>query len=85
MQEANWELYKNQRAADAVAYEKQKSAEAQKAIADAAFYASQQAAEADLYAKKKEAEGIMAMAEAQGAYLDTLLKQLGGNYEALRD
>ncbi|KAL6335848.1 hypothetical protein AAG906_040571 [Vitis piasezkii] len=85
VQEANWELYKNQRAADAVAYEKQKSAEAQKAIADAAFYASQQAAEADLYAKKKEAEGIMAMAEAQGAYLDTLLKQLGGNYEALRD
>ena len=66
-------------------YEKQKSAEGEKASADAALYARQQAAEADLYAKKKEAEGIMAIAEAQGASLNTLLKQLGGSYEALRD
>ncbi|KDP37014.1 hypothetical protein JCGZ_06070 [Jatropha curcas] len=85
VQEANWELYKQQRAADAVLYEKQKNAEAQRAAVDASFYARQQAADADLYAKKKEAEGIEVLAQAQGFYLGTLLKQFGGNYSALRD
>lgn len=33
----------------------------------------------------KEAEGMAAVAEAQGFYLGNLLKQVGGNYSALRD
>lgn len=85
VQEANWELYKKQKAAEAVLYEKEKEATAQKAAAEAAFYARQQAADGELYAKKKEAEGIVAVAEAQGVYLRTLLDALGGNYAALRD
>ncbi|EEF31919.1 conserved hypothetical protein [Ricinus communis] len=85
VQEANWEMYKKQREVDAVFYEKQKNAEAQKANADAAFYARQQAADGELYAKKKESEAIQILAQAQGVYLATLLKQLGGNYAALRD
>ena len=85
MQEANWELYKKQKAAEATLYEKQKAAEAEKASADAKFYACQQASNSALYAKKKEAEGITALAQAEGFYLNTLLKQLGGNYTALRD
>ncbi|XP_059643148.1 flotillin-like protein 3 [Cornus florida] len=74
VQGANSELYKKQKAAEAVFYEKQKQAEAQKANADAVFYA-----------KQKEAEGITAIAKAQGAYLSTLLKELNGNYGAVRD
>lgn len=85
MQEANWELYKKQKAAEAILYEKEKEADAQKAIADAAFYARQQVADGELYAKQKEAEGMMALAKAQGVYLRTLLDALGGNYAALRD
>ncbi|XP_050231512.1 flotillin-like protein 4 [Mercurialis annua] len=85
VQEANWELYKKQREVDAVFYQKQKDAEAQKANADAALYARQQAANGEVYAKQKEAEGIQILAEAKGIYLGTLLKQLGGNYGALRD
>ncbi|KAK7834688.1 flotillin-like protein 3 [Quercus suber] len=76
---------KKQKAAEATLYENQKAAEAEKAIADAKFYASQQASNSALYAKKKEAEGITALAQAEGFYLNTLLKQLGGNYAALRD
>ncbi|XP_075665347.1 flotillin-like protein 3 [Castanea sativa] len=85
VQEANWDLYKKQKAAEAVLYEAQKAAEAQKVSADANFYARQQAAESELYAKKKEAEGITALAQAEGFYLNTLLKQLRGNYIELRD
>lgn len=85
MQEANWELYKKQKAAEAILFEKEKEAEAQRALAEAAFYARQQEAEAELYAKKKEAEGLMALGEAQGAYLRTLLDSVGGNYAAVRD
>ena len=85
MQEANWELYKKQKAAEATLYEKQKATEAEKASADAKFYACQQASNSALYGKKKEAEGIIALAQAEGFYLNTLLKQLGGNYTALRD
>ncbi|KAL9349840.1 hypothetical protein Peur_057097 [Populus x canadensis] len=40
VQEANWQLYKKQRAADAVLYDKMKEAEAQQATGDAAFYAA---------------------------------------------
>ncbi|XP_061341018.1 flotillin-like protein 4 [Gastrolobium bilobum] len=85
VQEANWELYKKQKAAEAILFEKEKEAEAQKALAGAAFFTRQQAAEAELYAKKKEAEGLVAIGQAQGAYLRTLLDALGGNYAALRD
>lgn len=85
MQEANWELYKRQKEAEAVLYEKEREAAAQKALAEAAFYSRQQAADGELYAKKKEAEGIMALADAQGHYLLTLLDALGGDYAALRD
>ncbi|XP_074286094.1 flotillin-like protein 6 [Silene latifolia] len=85
VQEANRNLYNNQKEADANLYEKQQQAEATKAEAEAAFYARQQAADADVYAKKKEAEGIVAMAQAQGFYLNTVLKSLDGNYAALRD
>lgn len=85
MQEANWELYKKQKAAEAILYEKEKAAEAQKMAAEAALYARQQAAEGELYAKKKEAEGLVALAEAQGVYVNTLLRAVGGNYTALRD
>ncbi|KNA15775.1 hypothetical protein SOVF_095120 [Spinacia oleracea] len=85
VQEANRNLYNNQREADANLYEKQKQAEAEKASADAAFYTRQQAADAGLYGKKKDAEGIVALAQAQGFYISTLLKALDGNYAALRD
>ncbi|CAK9146453.1 unnamed protein product [Ilex paraguariensis] len=85
VQEANWELYKKQKAAEAILYEREKDAEAQKVIAKAAFYARQQVADGELYAKKKEAEGLMALAQAQGIYIRTLLDSLGGNYAALRD
>ena len=58
VQEANWELYKHQRAADGDLYGKITAAEAQKANAEASAFAKEQAADSDLYAKKKEAEGI---------------------------
>ncbi|KAF3447075.1 hypothetical protein FNV43_RR12255 [Rhamnella rubrinervis] len=85
VQEANWDLYKKQKAAEAILYEKEKEAAAQKATAEAEFYARQQAADGEFYAKKKEAEGLVALGQAQGVYLSTLLKSLGGNYGALRD
>ncbi|KAL2548610.1 Flotillin-like protein 2 [Forsythia ovata] len=85
VQEANWELYKKQKAAEAYLYEKEKEAQAQKAAAEAAFYGRQQIVDGELYAKKKEAEGLIAIAEAQGIYVRTLLDALGGNYAALRD
>lgn len=66
-------------------YEKEKEAEAQKAMAEAAFYSRQQVADGELYAKQKEAEGLVALAQAQGTYLSTLLSAVGGNYVALRD
>lgn len=84
-QEANSELYKKQKAAEAAFYEKEKAAEAQKVAAEAQLYSKKQAAEAELYAKIKEAEGMVALAEAQGVYIHTLLKSLGGNYHAFRD
>ncbi|TKY74762.1 Flotillin protein 1 [Spatholobus suberectus] len=85
VQEANWELYKKQKAAEAILFEKEKEAEAQKVLAEATFFSRQQAAEAELLAKKKEAEGLVALGQAQGAYLRTLLDALGGNYANLRD
>ncbi|KAJ4952431.1 hypothetical protein NE237_029263 [Protea cynaroides] len=85
VQEANWKLYKIQKEAEGVLYEKEKEAGAQKAIAEASSYARQQLADSELYAKKKEAEGLVALAQAQGIYLSTLLGALGGNYGALRD
>ncbi|KAL8216827.1 hypothetical protein R6Q57_023664 [Mikania cordata] len=85
VQEANWELYKKQKAAEAILYEQEKEAEAKKAMADATFYTRQQAADGELYAKQKEAEGLVALAQAQGTYIKTLLGALGGNYAALRD
>ncbi|CAL0327187.1 unnamed protein product [Lupinus luteus] len=85
VQEANWELYKKQKAAEAILYEKEKEAQAQKTLAEAAYFTRQQAAEAEFYAKKKEAEGLLAIGQAQGTYLRTLLDALGGNYGALRD
>lgn len=85
MQEANSDLYKKQKAAEAVLFQQQKNAEAQKATADASFYARQKQADGELYAKRKEAEGIAALAEAEGFSLGTLLKQVNGDYRALRD
>ncbi|XP_074586918.1 flotillin-like protein 1 [Curcuma longa] len=85
VQEANWELYRKQKAAEAALYEQEKQAEAQRAIAEANFFTLQQQADGALYAKQKEAEGILCLAEAQGAYLRTLLESLGGNYAAMRD
>ncbi|KAL2548692.1 Flotillin-like protein 1 [Forsythia ovata] len=85
IQEANWELYKKQKAAEAYLYEKEKEAQAQKAAAGATFYGRQQIVDGELYSKKKEAEGLIAIAEAQGIYVRTLLDALGGNYAALRD
>ncbi|KAJ0481277.1 putative Band 7 domain, Flotillin family, Band 7/SPFH domain superfamily [Helianthus annuus] len=85
VQEANWELYRKQKAAEAILYEKEKEAEAQKATAEAALYARKQVADGELYAKQKEAEGLVALAQAQGTYIRTLLGALGNNYGALRD
>ncbi|KAL5698437.1 Flotillin-like protein 4 [Ranunculus cassubicifolius] len=85
VQEANWGLYRKQKAAEAELYEKEKEAAATRAIASASFYAAQQAADGELYAKKKEAEGMVALAQAQGLYVSTLLTALGGDYSALRD
>lgn len=78
-------MYNKQKKAEAELFQKQKQAEAQKALADAEFYACQQTANGDLYAKKKEVEGLMALAQAQALYLRSLLDALGGNYTALRD
>ncbi|MCL7039299.1 hypothetical protein MKW94_029610 [Papaver nudicaule] len=85
VQEANWELYKKQKQAEAALFEKEKSAEAQRLAAQAQLFARQQAADGELYAKKKEAEGIVAAAEAQGHYVETLMKSFKGDYAALRD
>ncbi|KAK1368284.1 hypothetical protein POM88_034376 [Heracleum sosnowskyi] len=85
VQETNAQLYAKQKAAEAVLFEVQKKAEAQKASADADMYARQRAAEAELFAKKKEAEGMIELAKAQGFYVGNLLKELDGNYNALRD
>ncbi|RHN41334.1 Flotillin-like protein 4 [Medicago truncatula] len=84
-QEANWELYKKQKEAEAILYEKKTEAEAQIALANATFYARKQAAEAELYAKKKEAEGIVTLGNGQGVCVSTLLNALGGDYTAVRD
>ncbi|KAK1295873.1 Flotillin-like protein 4 [Acorus calamus] len=85
VQQANWELYQKQKAAEAALYEKEKEAEARRAAAEASYFARQREAEGELYAKKKEAEGLIALAEAQGAYVRALLDSLGGNYAAFRD
>ncbi|KAL7594705.1 hypothetical protein Lser_V15G28146 [Lactuca serriola] len=85
VQEAKWELYKKQKAADASLYEREKEAEAQKVTAEAALYSRQKVADGDLYAKQKEAEGLVALAQAQGTRIRTLLDAFGGNYTAFRD
>ncbi|CAA6667030.1 unnamed protein product [Spirodela intermedia] len=85
VQEANWELYQKQKAAEATLYQQQKIAEGRRAAAEAVFFSRQQEAEAELYAKKREAEGLAALADAQATYLKKLLESLGGNYAALRD
>ncbi|KAL8107679.1 flotillin-like protein 3 [Apium graveolens] len=85
VQETNTKLYAKQKAAEAVLFEAQKKAEAQKASADADLYARQRAAEAELYSKLKEAEGMTALAQAQAFSVGNLLKQVGGNYSSLRD
>ena len=85
MQVANWDLFKKQREVDASQYESKQEAEAKKASSEANFFAQQQAADTELYRKKKEAEGICAVAQAKGLYLNTLLKELRGNYAAVRD
>ncbi|KAK9927654.1 hypothetical protein M0R45_024828 [Rubus argutus] len=84
-QEANWNLYQKQKAADASLYQKEKEAQAQRAAAEALLFSRQRAADGELYAKKKEAEGLVALGQAQGVYLRTLLGSLGNNYGALRD
>ncbi|CAD6212932.1 unnamed protein product [Miscanthus lutarioriparius] len=85
VQQANWELYNRQKAAEARLFEQEKEAEARRAAAEAAFFARQREAEAELYAKQKEAEGLAAMGQAQSAYLSAMLGALGGSYVALRD
>ncbi|CAI9772927.1 unnamed protein product [Fraxinus pennsylvanica] len=85
VQQANWDLYEKQKAAEAYLYQKEKEAQAQKVEADATFYRRQQTVDGELYAKKKEAEGLIAKAQAEGIYVRTLLDSLGGNYAALRD
>ncbi|KAL6534126.1 Flotillin-like protein 4 [Orobanche hederae] len=85
VQEANWELYKKQKAAEAYLYEKEKEAQAQKAAAEAALFERKQKVDGDFYGKIKEAEGLKAVAEAQGTYIRTLLDAMGGDYAALRD
>ncbi|OMO65650.1 Band 7 protein [Corchorus capsularis] len=85
VQEANWELYKRQKIAEAILYEKEKRAAGEKATADAALYSRRQVVDGELYAKQKEAEALVALANAQGTYLHTLLDAVGGNYGALRD
>lgn len=72
-----------QKAAEAVVFEAQKKAEAQKVSAGADLPACQRAAEAELFTKKKEAEGLIELAKAQGFDAGNLLKELGGNYNAL--
>nr|CAB3494393.1 unnamed protein product [Digitaria exilis] len=85
VQEANWELYNRQKAAEAKLFEMEREAEARRASAEAAFFARQREAEAELYAKRKEAEGLAAMGQAQSEYLSAMLGALGGSYGALRD
>ncbi|KAF6147624.1 hypothetical protein GIB67_031615, partial [Kingdonia uniflora] len=77
VQEANWDIYKKQKVAEAMLYQKEKEAEAQRATASAALYSCQQTTDGEFYKKKKEAEGLVALAEAQEAYLHTLLNALG--------
>ncbi|KAG0457275.1 hypothetical protein HPP92_022432 [Vanilla planifolia] len=85
VKEANWVLYKKQKEAEAVLYEKEREADGKKAVAEALLFARQKEAEGELYAKKKEAEGLVALGQAQGTYLSSLLRALGGDYSSLRD
>ncbi|KAI8012663.1 Flotillin-like protein 6 [Camellia lanceoleosa] len=71
VQEANSELYKKQKEAEAVLFDEQKKAEAKRA--PSTFYTCQQVADDKLYSKKKETECIAAVAEAQGYYLRNYL------------
>jgi flotillin len=83
--ESNSELYQKQKASEAVLYRGIKGSEAERQASEAQLYAIQKAADAELYRKKREAEGMMVLAAAQGTYIKTLLKAVGGNYGALRD
>lgn len=85
VQEANSELYRKQKATEAVLFEKEKVAEAQRKNAEAGLYTRRQAAEGELFTKQKEAEGLMALAKAQGVYVKTMMDAFGGNYVAMRD
>lgn len=58
VQEANSDLYKRQKASQALLYENIKVSECQQFVAEAPFYAKQRAADAELSAKKREAEGL---------------------------
>ncbi|KAJ0724898.1 putative Flotillin family [Helianthus annuus] len=66
---------KKKKLVEAIFYEKENEAEAQKATTEATFYARQQVADCELYAKQKEAEGLVAL--AQGTYIRTLLGAWG--------
>ncbi|GFP83314.1 flotillin-like protein 2 [Phtheirospermum japonicum] len=48
VQEANWELYKKQKGAEAYLYQKEREAEAERAAADAALYKRQRMVDGDL-------------------------------------
>jgi flotillin len=78
-------LYRRQKAAETLLYEQEKAAEGRRAAAEAEFFARQKEADAQLYSKQKEAEGLIVLASAENTYLTSLLRALGGNYNALRD
>ncbi|KAF0929485.1 hypothetical protein E2562_021581 [Oryza meyeriana var. granulata] len=85
VQDSNAALYNRQKAAEASLFEQLKSAEARKAQADAKFFEQKMAEDATLYAKQREAEALAMVGKAKAQYVASMLRALGGNYNALRD
>ncbi|KAJ3682319.1 hypothetical protein LUZ60_014892 [Juncus effusus] len=85
MREADLELYKRKNAADAALYGQVKMAEGLKVTAEAELFAGQKEADGELYNKQNEANGLVDLAKGQSEYLTSLLKELGGDYNELRN
>jgi hypothetical protein len=77
VQQANWELYNRQKAAEALLFEQEREAEARRGVLRAAAGGRRGALR-----QAEGGPGLSAMGQAQSAYLSAML---GGSYGALRD
>uniref|UniRef100_A0A0E0M8W1 Flotillin-like n=1 Tax=Oryza punctata TaxID=4537 RepID=A0A0E0M8W1_ORYPU len=85
VQDSNAALYNRQMAADATLFEQVKAAEARKAQAGAKFFEQKMAEDARLYAKQREAEALARVGKAKAKFVASMLQELGGDHDALRD